>query len=1207
MKKGKSANKKILCIVMCVCLLVGIMPVATLAGQYDQVINLTDGQTYNVSNFNQDVCTNGHESLVEINSAGTYTLTGVNPSRYTSGRVQINADCTLILDNLTLNNMVQLNEDKSYYLGGTKGAIEVADGVTVNIVLQGSNKIDCTQFYTYGAKCSGILLGFGSKIIISGNGQLAVHSIARVFGTASDAGRAGYLTIKSGLLSCSFVGNQKINSIHNSGTENSALNIILNYEGGSFYSSADDSTLSTSQGWNTRKQAMVDTYRIRIPASGVTNIKRGADGEYTQTQALNGYVYAWVDMDDFIDNTPIVFYVQSDAGYHRYEASYVDGDTFLVDAALSESTGNIGGVYGTLKDSNNKVYAGSEITFTGENGMSISSTVATDGSYSCGLPKDNYKVTAEIDGNTYHYGTVSVTDDVQTEYNITLNVLSGKLKDASGKVYSNATVTYTKAGETFSCTTDENGNYNAMLPLGNYTISALINGTTYSCGSYSISSVKTGTYNITLPCVHGKITDTNNVALEGARVQVTAAGNMFASTTDSEGNYSVPMSIGGNIDTVDVYAVKLGYLSQNKTGVNYTSTGATADFALAVNSNMSDTIDIYTEEDLIYLSSFGERTLDYKTFNLCNDITMSDSSAFVSMANQYGSKINGNGHTIYNLKCPLVNNGIAYKFNDLHLQGDIVSTEYIGAFAKRIFSTTFNNCSFIGTLSVEDGYTSTSYLGGFVGYDQYKNSYTNCYVDVDTQFNSGNYIGGLEGWCNYDNYTSTDITCNNCYIKLTDSRGGQSGAIVGAIAGKFAENTISGSTKAIINNTYSSVTGIGEASANAVANFSSTTSSYSLTNYYYNSTSMPSPLDATRVTGCAMAQTDMTAISGTSGALVDILNANKSTYNTWYNQPDGYPGFDEYYNVSVTGGVIDDTEVSSMMIKPGETVTVNASYDSAKQKLLNWEVTSSSAVLSPDSNSETVSFVMPEENVTIKANYFDYLIFTDNDSYDIPWNTVGTAIKPVDVSAAVSGGTAPYHYSLVNAPDWLTISSSGVISGTSTAVSEYREVKIIVTDSGTTEQSSFITIKLGGMIAEEPALNSDGYYEITNADELFWFAGHVNLGNTTSNAKLMNDIDLNPGITLNADGTYSGGTPIEWTPIGMNVYFKGIFDGNGYEVSGMYIIATSDYYGFFRRISGTTTKIENLTVNGSMLLKGADKKIWLGFVALWHWFTQEQQ
>ena len=44
----------------------------------------------------------------------------------------------------------------------------------------------------------------------------------------------------------------------------------------------------------------------------------------------------------------------------------------------------------------------------------------------------------------------------------------------------------------------------------------------------------------------------------------------------------------------------------------------------------------------------------------------------------------------------------------------------------------------------------------------------------------------------------------------------------------------------------------------------------------------------------------------------------------------------------------------------------------------------------------------------------------------------------------------------------------------------------------------------------QPAVDSDndGYYEIYNASQLFWFAKQVNEVDRTANAKLMNDIDL---------------------------------------------------------------------------------------------------
>ena len=68
----------------------------------------------------------------------------------------------------------------------------------------------------------------------------------------------------------------------------------------------------------------------------------------------------------------------------------------------------------------------------------------------------------------------------------------------------------------------------------------------------------------------------------------------------------------------------------------------------------------------------------------------------------------------------------------------------------------------------------------------------------------------------------------------------------------------------------------------------------------------------------------------------------------------------------------------------------------------------------------------------------------------------------------------------------------------------------------------------------------DGYYQIYNADHLFWFAKYVNLIDRTASAKLMNDIDLENRA---------------WTPIGStgedNNNFRGHFDGNGKTITGL--------------------------------------------------------
>ena len=96
---------------------------------------------------------------------------------------------------------------------------------------------------------------------------------------------------------------------------------------------------------------------------------------------------------------------------------------------------------------------------------------------------------------------------------------------------------------------------------------------------------------------------------------------------------------------------------------------------------------------------------------------------------------------------------------------------------------------------------------------------------------------------------------------------------------------------------------------------------------------------------------------------------------------------------------------------------------------------------------------------------------------------------------------------------------------------------------------------------------------------------------------LMNDIDLNPNwdatvnvTDISTDGkTYNVGLPaapaVKWTPI---KEFKGIFDGNGYTISGLYIdqiIGNSDYetsgVGFIGILRGT---VRNLKVTNSLVV-----------------------
>ena len=106
----------------------------------------------------------------------------------------------------------------------------------------------------------------------------------------------------------------------------------------------------------------------------------------------------------------------------------------------------------------------------------------------------------------------------------------------------------------------------------------------------------------------------------------------------------------------------------------------------------------------------------------------------------------------------------------------------------------------------------------------------------------------------------------------------------------------------------------------------------------------------------------------------------------------------------------------------------------------------------------------------------------------------------------------------------------------------------------------------------------DAVYEISNAGQLYWFAGLVNgtlsgvTQNKSANAVLTKDIVVNKNV-LKSDGTVNDGTFKEWAPIGTgetspNVY-TGTFDGRNYTISGLYFNQENSYdIGLFGRNNG---------------------------------------
>lgn len=132
--------------------------------------------------------------------------------------------------------------------------------------------------------------------------------------------------------------------------------------------------------------------------------------------------------------------------------------------------------------------------------------------------------------------------------------------------------------------------------------------------------------------------------------------------------------------------------------------------------------------------------------------------------------------------------------------------------------------------------------------------------------------------------------------------------------------------------------------------------------------------------------------------------------------------------------------------------------------------------------------------------------------------------------------------------------------------------------------------------------SKDEVYEISNAGQLYWFAGLVNgtldgvEQNTSANAILTANITVNENLLdslqYDTEGNVSNGSDfISWTPIadcmGDHItQYSGTFDGNNKTISGLYFNDNSTRIGLFGS-SGADGNIKNVGVVDSYF-KGND-------------------
>lgn len=150
-------------------------------------------------------------------------------------------------------------------------------------------------------------------------------------------------------------------------------------------------------------------------------------------------------------------------------------------------------------------------------------------------------------------------------------------------------------------------------------------------------------------------------------------------------------------------------------------------------------------------------------------------------------------------------------------------------------------------------------------------------------------------------------------------------------------------------------------------------------------------------------------------------------------------------------------------------------------KVHNFDTYSSVSVTSPD------YIVEKPEQVP--------LVFSDNENLDIKTPYVGREITSYTLKNQVSGGTAPYTFSKVSGPDWITVTADGTVSGTPTAIGEGQELVVRVTD-GASEYKE-ITILIG-----ETLLHNDDKTVVStivadsNIDEMLVYGNSYIRGDT---------------------------------------------------------------------------------------------------------------
>lgn len=508
---------------------------------------------------------------------------------------------------------------------------------------------------------------------------------------------------------------------------------------------------------------------------------------------------------------------------------------------------------------------------------------------------------------------------------------------------------------------------------------------------------------------------------------------------------------------------------------------------------------------------------------LCNDIDLGNENwtpIGKSSSYSYKGTFDGQGYEIKNLKIDSTSSNQAL-FG--YVNGGTVKNLTVSGSVKGGDSTAGIIGELAGTSLVEKCMNKATVnggnaVGGIVGKIStgYEKS-IQCCVNEGTIIGA-NQVGGIVGYAYYK------VTVDQCYNR---------GAIEAAVskAGGIVGHMNDGSAK--FSNCYTTGTVTAKSDSNPVVGKKS---SGSITNCYYLDT-LGKDSNATAKTSA-----ELKALVATLGGAFIAAPADIN---------DGYPIFPwqiPTYDVTFTVEPA-DAEVTIV----GQTGTHSGSNWTFALPDGEYDYTVSAFGYGATYGKVTVNGSAVSEPVTLSA---------------IEKRTVAFNITPADVNAAVtvlwndktivaeSDGT----YKLPDGEYTYTVKATGYAKVSNTlTVSKDAAVSVTLTRSST----------WNGETKTQPT--GDGTqaapYQIENGEQLAWLANAVNKADSGAKfyAELTDDIDL-------------GGNP--FTPIGKDFHeFSGVFDGQGYTVSGLKVTDVADA-GLFGTAKDAT--IRNVVVRGNV-------------------------